>query len=99
MNIASCLTIILIALIILCLIKCSSSSNYSISPTPIMVKGPTGSFDNLKYDLSCVPGPESTAGYYTKDLTPGGFCGAQTFVDNQAEYEIVDGIGGSLLDH
>tara|TARA_R110000803_G_scaffold59125_2_gene117534 strand:- start:113 stop:265 length:153 start_codon:yes stop_codon:yes gene_type:complete len=49
--------------------------------------------------LDCVPGPNETASPYTKDLTPGGLCGAQEFVVAQADgYEIVDGIGGSLLD-
>ena len=53
----------------------------------------------LPNKLECVPGPQATASPYTKDLTPGGICGAQECVRAHAEdYTIVGGIGGSLLD-
>lgn len=97
LNVPSCLSVVLFVLIVLCVMFYRTSSNYVLSPTPVVVKGSEGSFFDLKYDISCVPGPEKTAAYYTRDLTPGGYCGAQAFVRNQADYEIIDGIGGSLL--
>jgi hypothetical protein len=79
--------------------SCKRSSKYVLSPTPVLVKGSDGSLFDLKYDMKCVPGPDETAGYYTRDLTPGGYCGDQEFVAAGANYEIIDGIGGSLLDN
>lgn len=99
LNVPSCLIVVLIVLIVLCVMSCRTSSNYLLSPTPVVVKGSEGSFFDLKYDISCVPGPDKTAAYYTKDLTPGGYCGDQDFVSEKANYEIIDGIGGSLLDN
>ena len=57
----------------------------------------TGSIFDSPYDLKCVPGPNKEASPYTKNLTPGGMCGVQEMVAAQANYELVDGIGGSLL--
>jgi len=48
--------------------------------------------------MGCVPGPTKEAAYYTKDLTPGGVCGGQALVAAQAEYSILGGIGGSLME-
>jgi hypothetical protein len=56
-----------------------------------------GSIFDLPYKLSCVPGPQADASAYTLGLSPGGICGAQKFVADQADYTIDDGIGGSLL--
>lgn len=78
-----------------------NSSNYRLSPSSIGVEvdpsvvGKT-IFD-LPYKMECVPGSEPTSAYYTKDLTPGGVCGGQKFVQSSADYKIVSGIGGSLL--
>lgn len=54
--------------------------------------------NKLPYTMDCVPGPGENASYYTKDLTPGGFCGDQKFVRDAMTYSILDGIGGSLLE-
>lgn len=51
---------------------------------------------DLKNSLECVPGAKKGSPY-TKDLTPGGICGAQKLVDDIASYEIEEGIGGSLI--
>lgn len=76
-----------------------SRSSYSLSPSPVAVSAKaTGSIFDLPSKMECVPGPTKEASYYTKDLTPGGICGAQEFVDSQASYAITGGIGGSLMD-
>jgi len=54
---------------------------------------------NLKVGLDCVPGPSENAAYYTQGLTPGGLCGSDQYVkDQQRDYAIADGVGGSLLE-
>jgi len=76
-----------------------SRSSYSLSPSLVTVSSKaTGSIFDLPSKLECVPGPTKDASYYTKDLTPGGICGAQEFVVSQASYTITGGIGGSLMD-
>ena len=76
-----------------------SKSKYTLSPFPIMMDAKsTGSLFDLPNKMGCVPGPSKEASYYTKDLTPGGVCGAQELVDAQASYTITGGIGGSLMD-
>ena len=58
------------------------------------------SISDLKYDKKCTPGLSPDGSYYSKDLTPGGICGAQKFVnDVMHKYTIEGGIGGSLLDN
>jgi hypothetical protein len=60
--------------------------------------GPSSIF-GLKNKLSCVAGgfnPNSS--WYSKDLTPGGLCGDNDWIRNQQrDFEIKGGIGGSLL--
>ncbi len=77
-------------------------SNYVLSPEPITITSSakqTGDIFSLPYSISCVPGPDASGEYYTKDLTPGGICGGQEFVRSQAEdYQIVGGIGVPLLE-
>lgn len=79
-------------------------SGYTLSPlidsADLVTKGVTGVASDmmkLPYQLQCVPGPQETASPYTKSLTPGGYCGIQEFVQNQANYTISGGIGESLL--
>jgi hypothetical protein len=102
-NLPPMLTLVIGFFVLMFFMKCMSKrSTYMLSPSPVMIdtSAPEASqFFNLTYDLDCVPGPQKNASYYTKDLTPGGMCGAQEFVVNQAEgYTITDGIGGSLMD-
>jgi hypothetical protein len=68
------------------------------APGKAVMAGVASIFD-LKNGLDCVPGPGADAAYYTQDLTPGGLCGAGQFVRNQQrDFTISSGIGGSLLD-
>ena len=67
-------------------------------PRPIIIKAVNEeSLFNLEHRLECAPGHTSEGSPYTKSLTPGGLCGAQKLVSEQAGYEIEDGIGGSLI--
>lgn len=67
-------------------------------PRPIIIKAVNeDSLFNLEHRLECAPGHTSEGSPYTKSLTPGGVCGAQKLVSEQAGYEIEDGIGGSLI--
>ena len=96
-------SLILALFVILMLMNCGGTkSTYVLTPRMVNIKQSKGadqSIFDLKYDLSCVPGPTKSASYYTKDLTPGGMCGAQEWVAEQASgYTITDGIGGSLMD-
>lgn len=78
----------------------TTRSTYVLSPRVIDISKQPVEFDSifdLKYDLSCTPGLLSS-GSYTKNLTPGGFCDAAEWVAKQADYNLLDGIGGSLLD-
>lgn len=79
-------------------IQRKKKSKYVLKPQAITTAGeaPEGGLNSLPYEAKCTPGMQEGA-YYTKDLTPGGFCGDQAFV-NQAMhgYKIESGIGGSL---
>ena len=79
---------------------CSKTSNYTLSPSQgsdlvIVPKNEQSIFD-LPYNMDCVPGGVNGSAY-TKDLTPGGICGAQAMVQQQADYGISGGIGGPLM--
>jgi hypothetical protein len=50
----------------------------------------------IEYNIKCTPG-RVDGSTYTKALTPGGLCGSEQVVRDQANYAIVDGIGGSLI--
>ena len=67
-------------------------------PRPIVIKTVNDkSIFDLEDRIECVPGHTSEGSAYTKSLTPGGLCGAQKLVSEQAGYEIEDGLGGSLI--
>ena len=92
-------SLLMIALAVMLIVSVVRTSMYKLSPSPVRVSGvKEGSIFDLPYKLSCVPGPQADASAYTLGLSPGGICGAQEFVADQAEYVIDDGIGGSLLD-
>ncbi len=91
----------LVVLVIYYLYSRKSSMVARLHPSALDIKA-APSVDNgifgLPYNLGCVPGPQASAGYYTKGLSPGGICGAQQYVAAQAgDYQILGGIGGSLL--
>lgn len=78
-----------------------SVERYVLMPTGLTTKDGAAdvkSISDLSYNAECTPGLPGGS-YYSKDLTPGGICGAQKFVnDVMHRYTIEDGIGGSLLD-
>jgi hypothetical protein len=73
-----------------------TTSKYQPRPIVVKVVNDKSIFD-LEDRIECVPGHTSEGSPYTKSLTPGGLCGAQKLVSEQAGYEIEDGIGGSLI--
>lgn len=75
--------VVLVALVFMCRRGVSGYMPIKIEPVTEQ------SIFDLPYELQCVPGPEKTAGYYTKALTPGGICGAQKLVREHSEYKIV----------
>lgn len=83
------------AIFLLALLK-PRRSGYQARPIVIKPKNEKSFFD-LEHKLECVAGPQSTAGYYSRSLTPGGVCGGQQLVREHGEYQIDDGIGGVLI--
>lgn len=72
---------------------CSNKSGFR----EISIDGELPNIFATDYSLECVPGPQPTAGAYTRGLSPGGYCGMQDKVRKAADYKIVDGIGGDLM--
>ena len=94
---------LLLAILVILVQGRGSTSMYE--PAPLMtVAGPNASSDPasifaIKPSLSCVAGPSETADYYSSGLTPGGLCGGAEYVrDQQRDYAIASGVGGSLLE-
>ena len=85
---------VLIALIfVLGAIK--STSKYQPRPITIKAISEKSLFD-LENKVECAAGYKDGS-TYSKALTPGGLCGARELVSDYANYEIEDGIGGSLI--
>ena len=68
------------------------------TPGSGMSSGPSSIF-GLKHDIKCTAsGFNPDSAYYSKSLTPGGWCKDMDFVRNQErDFTIDSGIGGSLL--
>lgn len=102
-----CLCYVIVILAAMCLLKkmrkekmSCNKEHYRLAPTGVMIaenEASKGSIFDLPYGMECVPGPSPQTSPYTKDLTPGGVCGAQKYVDAAASYTITGGIGGSLI--
>ena len=96
--------IVVIALLLLILYQVtmgrtvSRMSMLDTTQGSMALSGPDSIF-GLKNKLGCVAGgfnPNSS--FYSKDLTPGGICGDNDWIRNQQrDFEIKGGIGGSLL--
>jgi hypothetical protein len=96
--------IVVIALLLLILYQVTMGRSVSRMGTldtaqgSMAAAGPDSIF-GLKNKLGCVAGgfnPNSS--FYSKDLTPGGLCGDNDWIRNQQrDFEIKGGIGGSLL--
>ena len=87
--------LVLIALIFL-LGLTKNVSKYQPRPLTITTLNEKSVFD-LENRLECTPGHTSEGTTYTKSLTPGGLCGSEKLVAEQAGYSIDEGIGGSLI--
>jgi hypothetical protein len=98
------MNVVIIALLFLILrqvmVRGVSGFGAALTTTPGagMSSGPSSIF-GLKHDIKCTASgfnPESA--YYSKSLTPGGWCKDMDFVRNQErDFTIDNGIGGSLL--
>ena len=72
-----------------------SVSKYQPRPITIKTISEESLFD-LENKVECAAGYKDGS-TYSMGLTPGGLCGAEQLVYEQAEYDIDDGIGGSLI--
>jgi hypothetical protein len=78
-------------------------SGYALSPATLDISTPpskqiSDGLFGLDYSLDCVPGPQATASPYTIGLKPGGICGVQKYVNDQAGgYKILGSNGGASL--
>jgi hypothetical protein len=88
----------IVALIVVIFLLAATKNTSRYQPRPIIIKAVSEeSIFNLEHKLECAPGYTSEGSTYTKSLTPGGVCGAEKLVADQAGYSIEDGIGGSLI--
>ena len=73
-------------------------ANLTTTPGAGMSAGPSSIF-GLKHDIKCTAsGFNPNSAFYSKSLTPGGWCGDMKFVgDQMRDFKINGGIGGSLL--
>jgi hypothetical protein len=93
-NAVMSIVVLIVAIFLLGAMK--NTSKYQ--PRPITVAAVSeDSIFNLEHKLECAPGHTSKGSTYTKSLTPGGVCGAEKLVADQAGYSIEGGIGGSLI--
>lgn len=96
---------LLLAILVILVKERGTAYSSAYEPYPIVTTAganasadPKSIFD-LKDSLSCVAGPSEKAAYYSQGLNPGGLCGSGEYVrDQQRDYAIADGIGGSLLE-
>ena len=95
----------LLLAILVMLVRGRGGSVSTYQPADIVtVAGPNAKADpksifDLKVGLDCVAGPSENAAYYSQGLTPGGLCEPGNNVkDQQRDYTIADGVGGSLLE-
>ena len=90
------MTIVALVVVIFLLGMLKNTSKYQPRPIAIAAVNEKSIFD-LEHRLECAPGHTSEGSTYTKSLTPGGVCGAEKLVAEQAGYTIEEGIGGSLI--
>jgi hypothetical protein len=88
----------IVALIVVIFLLGAMKNTSRYQPRPITIAAVSEeSIFNLEHKLECAPGHTSQGSTYTKSLTPGGVCGAEKLVADQAGYSIDEGIGGSLI--
>lgn len=84
--------------VLLAIIVALTATRSTYQPRPIVIKAISEeSLFNLEHKIECAAGTPVGESPYSKSLTPGGVCGAQKLVDDQAGYAIEDGVGGSLI--
>jgi len=96
---------LLLAILVILVKERGASYSSAYEPYPLVTTAganasadPASIFD-LKVGLNCVAGPSETAAYYSQGLNPGGLCNSGEYVrDQQRDYSIASGIGGSLLE-
>ena len=90
--------VMIVALIAVIFVLGMLKNTSKYQPRPIIIKAINEkSLFDLEHRLECAPGYTSEGSTYTKSLTPGGLCGSQKLVAEQAGYGIEEGIGGSLI--
>jgi cytochrome c-type biogenesis protein CcmE len=95
---------LLLAILIILVQGRSNFKSYYEPADIVTVAGPNAKSDpksifDLKVGLDCVAGPSEKAAYYSQGLNPGGLCNSGEYVrDQQRDYAIADGVGGSLLE-
>ena len=93
------LTMIVVLLLIISALSAFKNGTVSkYQPKPITTKTVSDqSIFDLPVNVECTAGSGKKDSPYSKGLTPGGVCGAQKLVSDQAGYDITGGIGGSLI--
>jgi len=89
------MSIFVLIVLIFALGAMKSVSKYQPRPITIKTISEKSLFD-LENKVECAAGYKDGS-TYSMGLTPGGLCGAEQLVYEQAEYDIDDGIGGSLI--
>jgi len=96
---------LLLAILVILVKERGAAYSSAYEPYPLVTtSGANASADpksifDLKVGLDCVAGPSENAAYYSQGLTPGGLCNSGEYVrDQQRDYAIASGIGGSLLE-
>ena len=87
-----------LAVVIFLVYKCMTSG-YTGFPVKVSSKGSCENgvdMSKLSYDLKCAPG-SSKGDYYTKSLTPGGYCDFQKAVNDCSSYKLLDDGKGVAL--
>lgn len=93
----------LLLAILYLLVQGRGSSAFEGAPLVTMpgaaAKAGPKSIQDLQSSLECVAGPSEKAEWYSRGLNPGGVCGISEYVrDQERDYTIADGVGGSLLE-
>ena len=96
---------LLLAILVILFRERGAKYSSAYEPYPLTTTaGPNAKADpksifDLKVGLDCVAGPSEKAAYYSQGLNPGGLCNSGEYVrDQQRDYAIAGGIGGSLLE-
>lgn len=92
--------VVLLGVVLFCMMKNKKKKSNYLNPMPVKLVGNPENPDifSAEYSTDCVPGPQPTAGYYTRGLSPGGYCGVQKMVANSANYKLEPGeLEGTLI--